>query len=166
MFHLNIELAAIKSHVHLSTAGLESPHSRQPMSNAVEPPRRQCRHWAQSLSEAWKSFHLFSSQVFLSFWASIESIVQPFPFSCCQEWESWRCCLLSDRSLLQGWPELWSPTSSSWEGCLWQAPEHVREEPLIWGPEEGQSQLQPITVNTLCNGSYILPIFWCGTLAS
>lgn len=105
MFHLNIELAAIKSHVHLSTAGLESPHSRQPMSNAVEPPRRQCRHWAQSLSEAWKSFHLFSSQVFLSFWASIESIVQPFPFSCCQEWESWRCCLLSDLEMELEWRE-------------------------------------------------------------
>lgn len=35
--------------------------------------------------------------------------------------------------------------------------EQVTEEPLIWGPEESQSQLQPRIVNTLCNENQALP---------
>ena len=62
----------------LSRAGLESPYSLQPMINAVGPPRRQSRHGALSLSEACKSFHLFLSQIFLSFWQALRALFSSF----------------------------------------------------------------------------------------
>ena len=35
--------------------------------------------------------------------------------------------------------------------------QQVTEEPLIWGPEESQSQLQPRIVKTSCNENQTLP---------
>lgn len=85
----------------LSRAGLESPRSIQVMSNAVWPPRRQFGHWAPSLSEPWKAFHLFLSQVFVSFRKYCSSA----PFSCRQQWESWRCPLLWSLEVELEWRE-------------------------------------------------------------
>lgn len=40
--------------------------------------------------------------------------------------------------------------------------QQVTEEPLIWGPEESQSQLQPRIVKTSCNENQTLPRFCVG----
>lgn len=99
--------------VTLSRTGLESQHSLQPVSNAFWLPRRQFRQWTLSLSEAWKSFHLFHPKSsFLSEQALsvlFSSFIQLLP--------SMR--ILEVLSIVRSWSGAWMERMRSQNNLFW-----------------------------------------------